>query len=223
MKRIFILSLLALGFFAQPLLAQKTFSGIVTYKISYEGGELTPEQQAQSPNQQILTIATGKINKIKSEIKTPMGGFSFITDYDANTISVMIDMMGRKLATTRPDTGKKDTTKVTYTTLDGSKTIAGYKCKKVQAVSDKDTLIIYVTDDINVPNINERLIMGSSGFPDLTGLVMEFSIPAKDDMSVKYKVEKVEPKKTKKKDFRIPNDYTVKPPKEFAKSLGMGG
>src|SRR5512136_311568 len=75
--------------------AQKTFEGIITYKINYPDNKFTESQMAMFPK--ILTVMI-KGERSRTDIQTGMGNTIEISDYASKTKTTLLDMMGQKFA-----------------------------------------------------------------------------------------------------------------------------
>ncbi len=214
---IFALVLVSISFtFAQD------FSGKITYKISYEGRELEANEKAQSPTGQEITYGPGMM---KTVILTPMGKMTSIFNSETKETTILMDMMGQKIAYTAPfdDEAKKkldETTKgVKIDKSDETKQIAGYKCTKATISKGDTTMEVWYTTDLKYAHANEMEM-----YKDIDGIVLEFTQPTQDEeLTLKFKATQVEPmKKVKKSEFEVPSDYTFMT-KEQLKSMFGGG
>lgn len=207
MKNVFKLSalLLLVTVFSVSSFAQKgkPFKGIITYSISYEGEDLDPTQKAQMPSEMKLYIKDGLM---KQESISGMGKQSAISDFATKTQTILIDMMGQKLAikTTAEETEKalSEAPKVTFEAATETKDVAGYKCKKMEITDDKEnTVSFYYTEDLGVDNPN-----WATPYSEIKGLLMEYSA-VQADLTITYKATLVETGKVKNSDFIIPPGF----------------
>ncbi len=199
--------------------AQKPFKGKIVYSIKYEGRELTPNEKMQMPTETEFLFGD---NIIKNTTKTPMGDITVIQDIANKKTIMLMDIMGQKLAITQPDTVeiKKDES-IKYEKKDESKTIAGYKCKKMVVSKGDTTMEIFYAVDLKAPNANKLF-----GFDErLSNIPLEYTMPTQDEeLSIVYKAKEVVPmKKVKKKEFRIPPGYQQVTKDELKKMFGGGG
>ena len=198
----------------------KGFNGTIKYKITVEGRELTPQEQAGMPTN-VVEYYLGDLHR--KDIVTPMYSMVTIVNEATKETTILIDYMGKKLYITKSgeeikalkEKAKKDSTdtKPDVKLLDGTKTIAGYSCKKAKVSSGDNTIEVYYTNDLSIK---------SDDFEDLPGFPMQYTIdiPQDDELSMVYTASEVIKKKPSKKLFQIPRDYEKMTP-EMAKQFGM--
>ncbi|MBL4585814.1 MAG: DUF4412 domain-containing protein [Flavobacteriales bacterium] len=219
MKRMMI-AMIALTF-TLSVHAQKKFEGSVTYGIEYK--DLPAEMaamEAMLPDE--MTI---RIKGDKSRIEQSMGmGMSQIVISDAKTESgiLLMDMMGKKTAIEMSKEEleklnakkKENEPKIEY--LDGSKEIAGYKCKKARILTGASGSIdVYYTDEL--PASAHKEFEGLKGFP------LEYSVNS-GPMNMIMSATNVTKEKLDKTLFDIPEGYEKQSFDEFQKSMqGMMG
>ncbi len=200
-------------------IAQKPFKGKVVYEIKYEGRELTPNEKMQMPTQ--MTMLFGD-DKVKQETETPMGNVVVIEDLANKKTTMLLDLMGNKVALVQPDTVKmKENKNLKIEEKDETKTIAGYKAKKMVISKGDTTIELYYAVDLYLADGNKLY-----GFDKrLKNIPLEYTLPTQDeDLTLKYKAKEVTPmKKVKKKEFKIPPDYQQVTMEEFKKMFGGGG
>ncbi len=219
MRKFFLIVALSLGSFLYSF--AQDFSGVITFKYSYEGRELEATEKAQMPTAQTITFGLGKV---KTEITSPMGNITTIYDVNTQETTVLLDVMGQKLAVIQKadDKTKKKLeeqakgVKVTYP--DEKKQIAGYNCKKAVITKGDTTITLFFSPDLKFKDANAMQI-----YKDIDGIVLESTSPTQDDeLTMKIKATKIEPKKIKKKEFKVPGDYKIVSPKELKSMFGGG-
>lgn len=144
------------------------FAGTITYKITYEGREITGEEEAQMPTQQISYYTA---DKAMDKIVMPMGFYKTIMDYSTNTVTVIIDMMGQSMyGSFSKDSIDTDKPAITVNKLDETKTIAGYKCTKAEIIAIVDgkesKTVVFYTDEI-------KAIHPDEDFKEIDGVILE--------------------------------------------------
>ena len=219
MKRfslLFVIVIASLSFV--QVKAQKVFKGKIVYSIKYEGRELTPNEKMQLPTTTEFLFGD---NIIKNKTITPMGDITVIQDIANKKTIMLMDLMGQKLAITEPDTVevKKDEN-IKFTKKDESKTIAGYKCKKIIISKGDTTMEVFYAVDLELPKGTKLF-----GFDErLMNIPLEYTMPSQDEeLSVVYKAKEVIPmKKIKKKEFKIPPGYQQVTKEELKKMFGGG-
>ena len=202
---------------------EKTFAGIIKYSISYE--DLDPQYKGQVPTDMITYVKDGKI---RMDQVSPMYTMGAITLEDGSAI-VLIDVMGQKLATqqTKEDIEKakaeakesgdiKDSEPVVKAT-DETKTIAGYKCTKYEITTDGETMEVFVTEEINMPEnyYENSQVKGVKGVP------MEYTMSA-NGLNMTMTAKEVKKGGVNNSMFMITDDYQKLSAEEFAKMLGGG-
>ncbi len=201
----------------------ENFTGTIKFKISAEGREITPTEQAQMPTE---TIFYYRDNMMRNDNVMPMASVFTITNLDTKETILLLDQMGNKMHMTistedmkkLEDKKNSDSTKTktAYNLLDGTKTISGYVCKKAEAVNGDTKTIIYYTEDIKAEQ---------KEFKDAPGFVMNYTVNIPDDdLYLTYQVTEVLTKKPKKPLFSIPNDYSEMPEaytKQIRASMGL--
>lgn len=186
-----------------------SFTGTIKFKITAEGREITPTEQSQMPSESITYY---RDNLMRNDNVMPMVSVFTIMNTETKEMILLLDQMGQKMHLTissedmkKAEEKMKDSTetKPEYKLLEGTKTIAGYTCKKAEIVDGEDKMVIYYTEDI---------VVEQKEFKDAPGFVMSYTIDIPDDeLYLTYQVTEVSTKKPKKSLFVIPNDYDEMP------------
>jgi len=194
------------------------FNGTIKYKITAEGREVTPQEQAGMPTD-IVEYYLGNLHR--KDIITPMYSMITIVNVSTKETTILMDYMGKKLYITKTGEeikelkAKKDSAdkKPDVKLLDGTKTIAGYNCKKAKMTDGDNSVEVYYTNDLPIEN---------EDFDGLPGFPMQYTmdIPQDDELSLVYTASEVIKKKPSKKLFQIPREYEKMTP-EMAKQFGM--
>ena len=201
---------------------QKSFEGVITYKITYPDNKFSESQMAMFPKVMIITI---KGDQARSEIQTPMGPQIEITNYAEKSKVGLINMMGQKYAITETSDQimedlKEEPTPVVEITGE-TRTIAGYTCKKaIVTVNDNGSATKYdgwFTEDFGAENPN----FDNPIYKDINGVMMEFSMVT-PQFTMVFSAISVEKKKVSSKEFDIPADYTVTTKEELQSKMGGG-
>lgn len=218
--------LLFTGLFMVPVLtgqAQKSFEGLITYKITYPDNKYSESQMAMFPK--ILTVSI-KGEKSRTDIQTGMGNTVEISDYAAKTKTTLLDMMGQKYAIRssweeiqKEMAGEpKGQVEVTGET----KTIAGYLCKKaIVTVDDKGTrytIDVYYTSELGPRAAN----FDNATYKDIDGVMLEFSMKT-PQVHMRFTATAIEKKTISSKEFEIPSDYTLTTQEELRSKFGSMG
>ncbi len=210
-------------FFIYVSASAKEFSGVITYKINYEGEMLNDQMKSMMPKTMTLTV---KGNKAKVEMITGMGKTINITNGDEHTTTTMMDMMGKKYAfrSTTEEINKdmegSDNINVEYT--NDTKDILGYTCKKAiihMKGEDEGDMTVYYTSELGGKELN----FDNPQFKDIDGLMLEYEIAnPKAGFTMHFIATNVEKKKVSDKEFAIPDDYEVKTRDEIKTMFGGG-
>lgn len=193
--------------------AEATFEGKLVYSLEYEDMPAEYEAYASMFPKEMTMYVKGK--KSRAEQPTGFGNTITIIDSKANTMVIVLDMMGMKNAykLTAEDMKKQqegiDKPEIVYS--EETKDIAGFTCKKAEMKSGDETTVIWFTDQIQAA--------GGKNFGELKGFPMEYSIKA-NGMTILTTVKSVSKEKISDKYFDIPEGYEVKPYSEFP---SMGG
>ncbi len=208
--------------FTLPTQAQKKFEGSVTYGIKYQ--DLPAEMaamEAMLPEEMTIRIK-GNFSRIEQSMGMGMSQV-VISDTKKESGTLLMDMMGKKIAVEMSkeelkkfdEKKKKNETKIEY--LDGTKEIAGYKCKQAKLISGENGSIeVYYTEDLPSGAHKE--------FKELKGFPLEYTV-TNGPMKMKLTATAVSKEQLDKTLFEIPEDYEKQTFAEFEQSMGgmMGG
>jgi hypothetical protein len=182
----------------------KSFAGTVKFSTKYEG-DIDPQKH-------IPGEITFSVFGNKQKLSIPEQGVHQITDGDAVTVTILIDIPGNRMGYIIKKEVLEENfaaRKYTYTKSEETKTICGYVCTRYDVTifdieeDEESKAVVYTTTEIGESsNINSVTFPGLTGYP----LYME-----EDDDGVKQIQEAIEVKKTKIKavDFLVPSDYTM--------------
>lgn len=213
MKKILLTSLATLVV-TFNLIAQKSFEGTVNYSINYtDMPDEMKQYESMMPKEMTLKI---KGDKSRMEQSSAMGSTTTITDDKAKKVTVLLNMMGQKIAMEQntSEDKEKETPKINY--LEGTKKIAGYTCKKAEIThSDiEEAMVVYYTEDISGTKTNAQ-------FKGLNGFLMEYTIK-NQGMTMTIAAKEVKEEKISNAEFTIPSDYESMTEEEFKKQMGGG-
>jgi GLPGLI family protein len=162
-----------------------------------------------------------KGNKSRSEMVMMMGKTVSISDGDAKTTIVLMDMMGQKIAVqstpeevqSELDKGPKTSVNVTGETKD----ILGYTCKKaIITFEGEDTeVIVYYTDELGTKALN----FDNPQFKDIDGLMLEYEIP-EEEFNMQFTAVTIEKTNVDDSAFTIPEGYQIKTIEEMKGMFG---
>jgi GLPGLI family protein len=207
---------------ALPTFAQKKFEGTITFGLEYQ--DLPAEMaamEAMLPDEMTTQI---KGDKTRLEQSLGMGMSQVtITDLKKGSGTLLMDMMGKKMAVemSKDDLKemdkKKGDKKPEFKYLDGTKEIAGYNCKKAMVVLEgAGEMEIYYTEDL--PAGANKQFEGLKGFP------LEYTIDS-GQFKMKMTAKSVKKESLGADLFTIPDGYDKMTFEEFKTSMGgmMGG
>ncbi|MDD3876180.1 MAG: hypothetical protein PHT69_06135 [Bacteroidales bacterium] len=187
--------------------AQRPFSGIVEYEISY-AGELDPATLAMLPQ----TVSVEILGQ-KSKLAQQQGVLNIIKISNAETFTsiVLMDIMGQKycIKTEKDEIEEslKDFPVPTITITEETKTIAGYEAKKALfSYLDADTGEEVVEEIYFTPEIGGENFNFDTPYRGIPGLLLEYSTNA-GTFTQKMVAKDIKKKKIKPTSFMIPTDY----------------
>ena len=187
--------------FGSPAYTQKTFAeGTIIYNIEIRTANNLPGKE---------NVVNGGTNTIylkghnsRTEMLSPLGNETTIHDAKLGNAVILKEYSGQKLMIklTRENWMEKNKSynNIRFETVDESKTIAGYKCKKAVAkMTDGKSFLVYYSPDLLVANKEYN-----PTFTNLPGLAMEYEIES-GNMIFKFTVAKinVDPVQLSKFDF----------------------
>lgn len=219
-----VLSILAVVIFAANTLSMAAydgFEGMIKYKIEYEGEGLDATTKAQMPGEMIMYY---KDDLIRSEQVSPMYSMASISNVEDGSVIILMDFMGQKfvvkqsgeeLEAAKDEAEAEEPAKPEIKYIDETKVIAGYTCKKAEVIQDGETMEVYYTDEISVPQVETA----QNSIEGLDGMLMEFTI-VQEGMTMTMSVQEVKKSKVKKHLFTIPSDYEEKSMEEFRTMFG---
>lgn len=195
--------------------SDKTFEGYIKYSVDYEG-EIDEQTRAQLPTS-IKEYFKG--TKSRKDQESAMYSISQISHYDKKQVTVLMDMMGQKIAFKQNEEDMKesmekmDSLKITETSE--TKEILDYTCKKLEIEKDGDYYDFYVTDEITV----EGNPYWATQYKNIDGVLMQYTAE-QQGMVMTYTAEEVVEEKVKASKFTIPNDYELKSAEELKSMFG---
>jgi len=202
-----------------PSNAQKKISeGKITFEISYPDSDMPDEMAAMMPTEMDMYIKTDK-----SRIDMTMGmGMNQVMIFDnkAKTMTMLMDMMGKKIkvVSTEADMKKKrekdKTPEYKIEKTDETKTIAGYLCKKAKVTSGDYSFDMFYTDDIVLKGAE-----WTSEYKGIDGFPMEY-LQEQGEMKMLMKAKKVAVEKIDDSKFAIPDGYKEMTPEEMQRTFG---
>lgn len=219
-KSLLTVALITFFFPFVMIAGDKSFEGIITYKITYPDSKFTESQMAMFPKLMTVTI---KGSKSKTEMATGMGNQTEIIDYDEKSKVALLDIMGQKYAIKetaeeiRKDMEKQPAGKVEVT--NETKTIAGFLSKKAIVTTDDDgektVYEAWFTEELGTREVN----FSDPVYKDIKGVLMEFLMQT-PQISMKFTVSSVEKKNVSSKEFEIPSEYKLTTKEELKSKFG---
>ncbi|MFM7017080.1 MAG: hypothetical protein ACKOX3_12210 [Bacteroidota bacterium] len=198
MKSKIFLIVVIFTLFNQLLFAQIK-EGKIVYKIDYPSMDLGTDQKAMLPSESVCYFSN---NNCRTESDGFMG-MKMVTICVKDEVTILMDVMGKKIAM-HPADDKKAKTKtpeIIYT--DEVKKIAGHDCKKAIITFDVSTkMTVWCAEDI---------IGGGSwggNFENLKGAPLEYTADM-NSMSMTMVATNVSEEKVSKDKFVIPSDYEM--------------
>jgi|TARA_B100000965_G_C19600782_1_gene762529 GLPGLI family protein len=215
MKKLFLLlsicSIVVLSSFTSET---KRFEGDIIYSITYvQLPDDLKGYESMLPGEITMTISGNK-SMLRQEV---MGGSqTIISDETSGTGEIMMDMMGQKfhIKLSKEDIEKEEESmgESTVKSLEGSKTILGYKCQKGQLINGGQTIDVWYTKQIDATH---------KEFEKLNGFPLEYETE-EQGMKMRITATKVAERKVDPKEFAVPEGYTTYTMAEFEKLMGGG-
>lgn len=198
------------------------FEGVVVFEISFPNLQLDERAKALMPKEMKLYIK-GNQQRLEMQQTTSVKSVT-ITDSKTQNSTMLMDIMDKKMAVkvTKEDVekelAKSKTPQIVY--LEGTKTIAGYNCKKAEIVYEgggKST--VYYTEDIHMDNASVNF---TYNMPQLNGFPLEFEMDQKGT-KMKMTAVKVSKELVPITLFMVPEGYKEVSRDELQKSFGGTG
>jgi GLPGLI family protein len=208
-----ILTLCSILMLNVMLFAGGGFTGKIVYSMDYDLPEAYEAQRAMLATE--MTVYIGK-GFTRTEQKTGLGDQIVITNLKTKITTILMNLMGQKIAISSEDTKGNETKKHIEITSE-TKTIAGYECKKAiyTLVADNEensqTVEIYFTDQLPKES--------NSQFPGIEGYPLEYIIETQG-MTITYKAKSVTEAIVDKNLSKIPDGYQKMTTEEFGKMMG---
>jgi hypothetical protein len=194
----------------QPVMAQQSFSGRITFEISYAGSRIDFAEQEQLP-QRVEVVARN--NRVRTEMKAGVLKQVKIANADTRSTITLLEIEDGKYAIEKsPDEIEaqiEEMSDVSLVFTDEFETILGYTCRKVLATTydaygEQYTSEIYFTEELD-------------GFPlqfdtpyrDIPGLMLRYEIRA-GTLVMQYEAVSIERQRwIGGRHFRVPSGYEV--------------
>lgn len=190
------------------------FEGKIEYKLDYKLPEAMEAQRSMLPSEMLMCISK---NKTKVTQQTMMGSQTVITNTETNSSTLLMDMMGQKMAIELPKQDEEEP-ETTYKYTNKFKKIAGYKCNHATMMVKESTgeeieVDIYYTKEI--PSSANDKLKGLKGFP------LEYTIISQG-LTMIVSAESVAKTKIEQSEFKVPADYEKLTMEQFKEKMGMG-
>jgi len=201
-RSIFITLLLVVTSVFAATAQSKSFTGTITYKITYPASASSPLIAAlpTSINMQVSG------NKAKFEITLPNGKQTIIANGDEISVTRLIENAeGKFFIKKTKEEFKKEATAVA-TPLKETKTVAGQKCKGAElTVTDKGGRTqkskVFYSDELGVNNIYFNTVAKS-----IKGIMLDFDYAALGT-AMHLTATQITPGRISNKTFEIPSGY----------------
>lgn len=208
---LFIAAWITLG---SAAFAQDSFEGTIVYEITYEDlDEMMAQYEAMLPKEMTMIFKDPMSKMIQPN---GMGQQVVITNNDKKTSTILMDMMGNKIAyeqdLNKQSEAEKDN-KVNIKYLDETKTIAGYKCKKAEITVEgmDEKMIAWYTEDIKASGDSKR-------FGELKGFPLQYEM-MQQNFTMILTAKSVKKEKISKAEFKIPKEYEQVTEEEFKQMM----
>lgn len=191
------------------------FEGKVVFGLEYELPEEMESQRSMLPSQMDMLISQSKTKVVQN---TMMGAQIVISDTKTKESTLLMDMMGQKMAIDMPAPSDDEKgVEPTYKYDDKTKKLAGFKCKHaIMTIEDENgeeaEMDVYYTEEI--PAAANDKLKGLKGFP------LEYTINSQGLVMV-VSAKSVSKEKIAASEFEIPEGFTKMTMEEFKASMGM--
>lgn len=191
------------------------FEGKVVFGLEYELPEAMESQRSMLPSQMDMLISQSKTKVVQN---TMMGAQIVISDTKTKESTLLMDMMGQKMAIDMPAPSDDEKgVEPTYKYDDKTKKLAGFKCKHaIMTIEDENgeeaEMDVYYTEEI--PAAANDKLKGLKGFP------LEYTINSQGLVMV-VSAKSVSKEKIAASEFEIPEGFTKMTMEEFKASMGM--
>ena len=209
-----MLSLLSvMAIFVGSTFAQ--FEGKVVFGLEYELPEAMESQRSMLPSQMDMLISKTKTKVVQN---TMMGAQIVISDTKTKESTLLMDMMGQKMAIDMPAPSDDEKgNEPTYKYDEKTKKLAGYKCKHaIMIIEDENgeeaEMDVYYTEEI--PAAANDKLKGLKGFP------LEYTINSQGLVMI-VSAKSVSREKVAASEFEIPEGFSKMTMDEFKATMGM--
>lgn len=196
------------------IIAQRAFSGRITYKIQYEDSETTNPENNDLPSTMTVSL---RENLSKTELTTTMGSHIIIGDADEQSTIILINLGESKfyVKNTKEEREKSlaDSPPIFLKYTNETKNIAGYNCKKVEIIQGEKNIEAYYTEEIKIEKPNWQ-----TEFKDINGVLLEYT-QISDEIKTRYIATEIIKEKINKKEFIVPNEYRLITKEELTEAL----
>jgi GLPGLI family protein len=227
MKKIALLiALVSIGFFSIAQ-TKKIKEGVAEFDITYPS--MTPEmKEVESMLPKVMTIYF-KNEQSRVEMNSGMGSTIVLGDNTKKDITVLMDMMGKKIAIrqTQEEIAKKEAElkkkgkmpEFSIVETKETKVIAGYKCKKgiIQYTMDgkKEQMVCYYTDEL--PRVNSGT--ENMALNEVKGFLMEYNIN-QGGVQMRIVAKSAKAQTVDSNLFSVPSDYKLMTKEEISEMMG---
>lgn len=192
----------------------KKWNGTIVYSLEYDLPEAYESQRAMLATE--MTCYVGK-GFTRVEQKSSIGDQITINNLKTGVTTILLDLMGKKVAISTEEVEEQDKIEPTIQYLDETKEIGGFHCRKAIYSIMKDgaeaTFEVYYTEEL--PAEANTQFKGIEGFP------MEYVIESQG-MMITYSAKVVAEGPVDKSLGDVPKDYELMSYSEFMNMLGGG-
>lgn len=202
MKSKFLLLSLLLVLFVSASAQKKFTEGIISYDVVINTGSEKPKNADFLDGTTVINYIKG--DKSRTEMISPLGSLTTIYDGSKNSIVLLKDIGEQKyMITLTPDDWKDANKKyegISFSYVDGEKTILGYKCKKAAAkIQDGTSYTVWYTTDLIPENKNFQYETRT-----LPGLAMEYETVNSKGEKTTYTVSRINLNPVQASKFDLP-------------------
>ncbi|CAG5083583.1 DUF4412 domain-containing protein [Parvicella tangerina] len=190
------------------------WNGTIKYSLDYDLPEAYESQRAMLATE--MTCYIGK-DFTRVEQTSTIGDQITINNLATGVTTVLMDLMGKKIALTTEDVEEDEKVEPVIEYLEETKTIAGYECSKavytIQKNGAEAVFEVFYTSEL--PSEANTQFKGIEGFP------MEYVIESQG-MVITYSAIEVKEEKVSKSLGKVPDGYEHMTYEEFMEMMGGG-
>lgn len=207
MVRLLLVSILTVTAWMQNgvSVAQAEFQGVIKSKVSVLESPKEMQGMEDMLNHSIVTYVKGKLSRV--EQITASGSSTIIANSNKNEVTMLMDMMGQKIAMVMPMEGRQRTPGLSFDyngeevkMTSEKKKFAGYNCQKGFIEIQGLTIEIWFATDIRHSDLIDTR---------LPGMPLQYTVND-NGLKVRFEVISISEEAVSDNQFVIPSEYQIK-------------